>query len=116
MIDYVVNNAPLLIAALAVLVVAITSVSNFFQKPTEEQIKSFREWLLYCVCYCEKQLGSGTGKLKLRYAYDLFLDKFPTLSRFITFEAFSGYVDSALDQMKELISTNMKIKEYIGQM
>lgn len=113
--EYIMNNLPLIIAAIAVLVVAFTSVMTFFQKPTDEQYKAFREWLLYAVTVAEKQLGSGTGKLKLRYVYDMFLEKFPYIAKFLTFDTFSQYVDEALEKMKELLNTNERIKEYVGE-
>lgn len=111
--DYLINNWPLVVATIAVLIVAIVSVLNFFQKPTEEQIAALKEWLLFAVTEAEKALGSGTGKLKLRYVYDMFLDKFPFLSKFISFEDFSKYVDEALEEMKKLLESNEKVKKYV---
>ena len=114
MIDYIVNNWPVIIAALAILVVAIINVINFFKKPTEEQISALKSWLLYAVVLAEKSLGSGTGKIKLRYVYDMFLEKFPSLVKFISFDQFSEYVDSALEEMRKLLETNNKISAYIN--
>ena len=111
--EYILNNWPLVVAAIAVLVVAIVAVLNFIQKPTDEQIESFRQWILFIVIRTEKKLGSGTGKLKLRYAYDKFLERFPYLAKFISFDKFSEYVDQALEQMKELLNTNSNIQNYV---
>ncbi len=108
-------NWPLVIASVAVIVVAIISVLNFIQKPSNDQIQSVREWLLFACVQAEKQLGSGTGKLKLRYVYDMFLEKFPYIAKFLTFDTFSQYVDEALEKMKELLNTNERIKEYVGE-
>lgn len=108
-------NWPLVIASVAVIVVAIISVLNFIQKPSDDQIQSVREWLLFACVQAEKQLGSGTGKLKLRYVYDMFLEKFPYIAKFLTFDTFSQYVDEALEKMKELLNTNEHIKEYVGE-
>ena len=71
----IVANWPLVVASVAVIVVAIISVLNFIQKTSDDQIQSVREWLLFACLQAEKQLGSGTGKLKLRYVYDMFLEK-----------------------------------------
>ena len=57
----------------------------------------------------EKELGGGTGKLKLRYVYDLFLTKFSWLAKIISFEQFSELVDEALEEMKLLLNTNEQI-------
>lgn len=111
---FLVENWPLVVATIAVVVVAIISVMNFFQKPTEEQIKALKEWLLYAVTEAEKALGAGTGKLKLRMVYDMFLEKFPYLAKFITFDDFSKWVDEALEEMKKLLETNARVSAYVG--
>lgn len=111
--EYLINNWPIVVASIAIIVVAIISVLNFFQKPTEEQIAALKEWLLFAVTEAEKQLGSGTGQLKLRFVYDLFLDKFSFLAKLISFEDFSKYVDEALEKMKELLESNEQIKRYV---
>ena len=113
--DYIINNWYLIVATIAVLIVAIVALMNFFQKPTEEQLTAVKEWLLWAVTEAERVLGSGTGKLKLRYVYDMFLEKFPYIAKFLTFDTFSQYVDEALEKMKELLNTNERIKEYVGE-
>ena len=62
----------------------------------------------------EKELGGGTGKLKLRYVYDLFLTKFNWLAKVITFEQFSDLVDEALEEMKRLLESNNAVKEIVN--
>ncbi len=86
---------------------------GFFRLGKDKQIKIISEWLILAVIKAEKELGSGTGQVKLRYVYDLFLDKFKFMSMFITFVQFSGLVDLALVTMKEMISNNNQVKEYI---
>lgn len=97
----------------AVVVVVLTSVIGFFNLAKEKRIEKIKEWLLYACTLAEKELGSGTGKVKLRYVYDLFLDKFKFMSSLITFEEFSNMVDSALDEMKSMLSNNEKVKEFV---
>ena len=65
-----------------------------------------REWLLFAVTLAEKEYGGGTGQIKLRAVYDMFIAKYPKLSFFISFEIFSGWVDLALDKMRVMIETN----------
>lgn len=77
------------------------------------QRKSVREWLLLAVTEAEKALGGGTGALKLRECFQNFVTLYPTLSKFITFERFSKWVDKALDEMKEMLKSNKKIEEYV---
>lgn len=74
--------------------------------------KNIKEWLLYAVIEAEKELGSNTGKIKLRQVYDDFLITFPIVSKIITFNAFSSLVDLALDEMRELLATNEDCKMY----
>ena len=90
----------------------LISVMRFLNKPTSEQIKNIKEWLLWAVSEAEKALGSGTGALKLRYVYDLAVKNFPWVS-IIPFETFSEWVDEALEGMRHELEVNEKIKNYI---
>lgn len=77
------------------------------------QFRSFKDWLLYGVSEAEKYLGSGTGALKLRFVYDLTITKYPLLAKLMPFHIFSSLVDTALDQLKELIKNNIHIAQYL---
>lgn len=101
--------------ALAALVVAGYGLKVFLNRPTSEQLGKVKEWLLYAVTEAEKELGSGTGKIKLRYVYDMFLGKFPYLAQIVSFESFSLLVDEALDQFKEILNDNESVKEYVSK-
>lgn len=72
-----------------------------------------QDWLIWAVSQAESYLGSGTGKLKLRYVYDLFIEKFPIFSTLVTFSTFEGWVDVALKTMKQYIETNPAIADVI---
>lgn len=74
-----------------------------------------REWMLYAVTEAERELGGGTGQLKLRKVYDMFLAKFPKLSVFISFATFSSWVDIALDKMREMIEKNAAMQNLINK-
>ena len=84
--EFLIDNWPLLVAAVAVIAVAAIYLVNFFKKPGSEQLEKVREWLLFAVTQAEKELGGGTGQIKLRYVYDMFVLKFPSLVKFISFE------------------------------
>ena len=90
------------------------AVWRFVKLPREEQIEAVREWLLMAVTEAEKELGGGTGQLKLRYVYDLFVVRFPWLAKVIGFAWFSELVDEALVSMKNLLETNEAVKEYVN--
>lgn len=88
-------------------------VYSFTKMPQAEQLVAVKEWLLWAVAEAEKLYGSGTGALKLRYVYDLFLSRFGALEELISFDDFSKMVDEALNGFRELIKTNEKINNYV---
>ena len=112
--EYLIDNWYVLVALVAVVFALVYVCVKFFKKPTEEQIKALKEWLLYAVTLAEKDLGSGTGKLKLRQVYDMFLIRFPWLAKVIPFEQFSTYVDEALGQMKTMLASNTSVQTFVG--
>lgn len=96
-----------------ILILAIVGVVELIIVKDKQKAK---EWLLLAVLEAEKLYGSKTGAVKLRYVYDMFLATFPILSRVVSFEEFSKLVDDALEEMKHLINTNVKVFEYVGGM
>lgn len=111
--EFIMENWMLIVAGLAAAVVAVVFAVDFFKANREQQIENVKEWLLYAVTLAEKELGSGTGKLKLRQVYDMFTTRFPWLAKVITFEKFSEMVDEALVTMNDLLVTNEAIHEYV---
>ena len=113
MVEFIVKNWYYLIILLAIVVVGVYLAVSFFKMPTNAQIAKVKEWLLYAVAKAEKELGGGTGKLKLRYVYDMFIAKFPYLVQVISFESFSDLVDEVLDKFKDILSANKAVQMYI---
>lgn len=103
------------IFVLIIAILIIVFLIWFLKLGKAQQIKIISEWLILAVIKAEKELGGGTGQVKLRYVYDLFIDKFKFVSMFITFQHFSLLVDGALIVMKEMISNNNQVKEYIDK-
>ena len=95
------------------IIVAIVIIAALFIVLVIKQPKKVKEWLLYAVIEAEKELGSGTGPVKLRYVYDMFIPKFPKLSGLISFNTFSEWVDVALDYMEKLLTDNKDVKAII---
>ena len=91
------------------------TIWRFVKLPREEQIEAVKEWLLMAVTEAERELGGGTGQLKLRYVYDLFVVRFPWLAKTITFNWFSELVDEALVGMKDMLQTNKAVQEYVNK-
>lgn len=103
-----------IILALIIIAAICLFIVWFLKLGKERQLKVITEWLLLAVIKAEKELGDGTGQVKLRFVYDLFIDKFRFASMFISFNQFSILVDSALEIMKEMISNNDQVKNYIS--
>ena len=78
------------------------------------QKKNILEWLLKAVVEAEKELGSGTGQLKLRTVYDWFIEAFPVVSAFVPFSVFAAWVDVALETMEKLLKENQQVKAYVS--
>ncbi len=91
----------------------IGAIYNFVNLTKEQQMENIKEWLLLACLEAEKALGSKTGRIKLRYVYDLFVARFKFASYFISFEQFSLMVDEALDTMRDLIESNEVVKAIV---
>lgn len=76
-------------------------------------VNGFKNWLVWAVTEAEAVFGSNTGKLKLRYAYELAVERFPMVAKFIPFALFSKLVDDALDVMRDMIENNANIADAI---
>ena len=104
--EWIVNNWGLLLILAMVVAGLIYLIRNDKEKA--------KKWLLLACLEAEKEFGSKTGVIKLRYVYDMFLATFPVLSKFVSFEQFSDMVDAALEEMKHLISTNMAVYNFVN--
>lgn len=112
--EFITENWALIVALVAAITAGVVAGIKFYNMPTDKQLSKVKEWLLYAVTMAEKELGGGTGKLKLRYVYDLFLSKFGWLAKVITFEQFSELVDEALEEMKRLLESNASVQQLVN--
>lgn len=96
-----------------VAVAMVGIIGGIFLYVTAKYPSKVREWMLWAVTKAEKEYGSGTGQIKLRAVYDLFLAKFPKLSIFVSFDTFSVWVDIALDKMREMLETNPAVNKLV---
>ena len=111
--EFIVDNWAVIVAALSILAVAIVTIVRFVGLPTASQLAKVKEWLLWAVTEAEKELGGGTGQLKLRQVYDLFVTRFPWIAKLISFALFSTMVDEALDEMRHLLDTNTAVAAFV---
>lgn len=110
---WLVENWFIVVAILAVAMVVAIAIYRFYGLPSVKQIETIKEWLLYACIEAEKALGNGTGQLKLRYVYDLFITRFPSVARMISFTIFSGWVDATLEEMRIILTQNKAIREVV---
>ena len=110
---YIVENWFVIVGLIAVLTAGGYAVYVFVRMPSDKQLNKVREWLLYAVTKAEKELGGGTGQIKLRYVYDMFVTRFAWLARVISFEAFSMMVDEALERMKKMLESNKAMQTLV---
>lgn len=75
--------------------------------------KSLSEWLKQAVIEAEKEMGTGTGELKLQLVYNAAIKQYPVLATIMPFALFKKLVDLALDWMREKMESNSNIKSYI---
>ena len=110
---FCIENWYLVVALMAATCVIGVGIGRFLNLPTSAQIGKVKEWLLYAVTEAEKELGGGTGQLKLRQVYDLFVQRFPAVAAVISFDTFSVWVDEALEQMREMLAKNEYAAAYV---
>lgn len=77
-------------------------------------VNGFKNWLVWAVSEAEGIFGSKTGKLKLRYVYDMAVERFPIVAKVMPFSVFGKLVDDALDIMRDMIENNKNIADAIG--
>ncbi len=107
------ENWEIIIGIICVIVVIVITAVKFFKLRTKEQLAKIKEVLLVWVIQAEKELGGGTGQVKLRYVYDLFVARFPSIAKLVKFETFSLWVDEALAQMEEMLKVNKSLENYV---
>lgn len=107
------KNWYLFLAAMAAAGVIGLAIGKFLRLPSAEQREKVKEWLLWAVVQAEAELGSGTGQLKLRQVYDVFVQRFPAVAKAISFDTFSAWVDEALDEMREMLKQNQAVQELV---
>lgn len=112
--NFLIENWFIIVAVIALFAFVVIAIVKLIKSGNEAQLANLKEWLLYATVEAEKALGSGTGKLKLRTVYDMFLAKFPWLAKIVTFETFSKLVDDALNNMNDLLATNPAVQSYVG--
>lgn len=111
--NILIENWAVVFAIACVLCMVLATVISFTKLPNTEKVKNVKEWLKWAVVQAEKELGSKTGQLKLRMVYDMFVNRFPEIAKFISFNTFSSWVDEALEWMRNQLESNDAVKKII---
>lgn len=112
-LEEILVNLVFIIGLVAAAGYVVWKIYSFTTMPKADQLVAVKEWLLWAVAEAEKLYGTGTGVLKLRYVYDMFLARFGALETLIPFDEFSKMVDEALDGFRDLLKTNEKVNTYV---
>lgn len=113
-IELIIKNMGAIIGTIILIALVGLTIKEFIELGKEKQLEKVKEWLLYACIMAEKKLGGGTGQVKLRYVYDLFVEKFSFLKLLVTFEQFSEMVDEALVKMREMLEKNPNVAMLVG--
>ena len=106
-------NVQIIVALIIVAIALVCGIIWFVKLPKDKKIANIKEWLKFAVIDAEKELGSGTGQLKLRMVYNMAVKQFPFIVQLIPFDIFSGWVDEALDWMRGQLAENKAAKKYV---
>lgn len=113
--NLLIDNWYLIVGMVAVLAVVIYGVVLYLNLPTSKQIENLKEWLKFAVTEAEKELGSGTGQLKLRMVYNLAVERFPELIKVIDFSTFSAWVDESLIWLNNQLEQNKNFERIVKE-
>ena len=105
---------PGIFIVIVVAIMMVTLLVWFFRLPREDQLRKIKEWLLWAVTDAEREFGGGTGQIKLRSVYDMFVVRFPGMAKVISFSLFSELVDEALVRMRKMLAENAAAQEYVS--
>lgn len=106
-------NAQIIVTLVIVAIALVCGIIWFVKLPKDKKIANIKEWLKFAVVDAEKELGSGTGQLKLRMVYNMAVKQFPFIVQLIPFDTFSGWVDEALDWMRDQLAENKVTQNYV---
>lgn len=99
-----------IITITGVVLIAVVAIVFIIKQP-----KKVKEWLLWAVIQAETTLGGGTGQIKLRAVYDLFVERYKVISFLVSFETFSKWVDVALEEMRVMLENNENVKALVSK-
>lgn len=112
-IMWITNNWVVVVGLIALIAALGIGIITFIKLPTSTQKEKIQKCLLAWVIQAERELGGGTGKVKLSTVYGAFVTAFPILKNFISFKKFSDLVDEALEEMRKMLEQNVNLKQVV---
>ena len=106
MLEVLIENKDVIVMIACLVVAIAVAVVTFAKYPTSKKLEVIKSWILVAVTTAEKELGSGTGAIKLAIVYSAFVDKFPVVGKVLSYEKFEEYVEEALVKMREALGQN----------
>lgn len=101
------ENIDLLIVIILLILSVFISIRNFLVIPSQKRQEKILLWMIHNVEMAEKIYGSKTGKLKLAYVYQQFLERFGILGLFMSQEVFETLVNRAIAIMEEALGKKL---------
>lgn len=80
---------------------------------TDEDLDSFKKWLVYACAIAQKEIGKDTGELKLYKVYYMATEAFPIIVKYLSFEKFSEWVAGAKKELLKMCDDNENIREFL---
>lgn len=115
LLTWFIENWAVVLGLVCLLAVVVVAIIKFLKLPSATQVAKIKECLLAWVIEAERDLGGGTGEIKLRTVYGWFVTAFPIVKNFVSFETFSVWVDEALDIMREMLEKNKNLKHMVEE-
>lgn len=123
--QWLIDNWTLLASIIAAAVLASIKVVKYTKMSAEEKaaaereardklIRAVSDWLLRAVSEAEKELGGGTGKLKIRAVYERAIEVFgPQIVNVITLEQLDEMAQKPLSEMRKMLESNSDAAKYV---
>ena len=100
-------NWELVVLAIALAGALALLVKRFLQMPSQKREKIILEFLVEAVHLAEEKFGSKTGRVKLAYVYQKFVEKHKVLGILIPKKVFDELVDKALKEVEKTLSNRL---------
>lgn len=97
------ENWYLILLGICAFTLMVMKIIEFIGYPTSKKKELIKSVLLYYVTEAELELGGGTGAIKLSKVYDYFVQAFPHVVKWISYEEFDLLVQEVLPTMRELL-------------